>query len=397
MGCLILCASSLFLSSCNFSGSAEEAEDPAMTVAVARAERRALTRQLELSAEFRPYREVELHAKVAGYLKEIRVDIGDRVKEGELIAALEVPEFGSDLASASAARRSSESEVLQARSEVDRTQSVMEAARLVYARLAAVAESRPNLLARQEIDDALAKLEVAEAQHSRAKAGLAAAQEQVRVQKAGEQRARTMADYTSITAPFTGVITERFADEGAMIRAGTSSEAAIVRLTEIQNLRLTLHVPESAIPNIALGHILKIRVPALNRVFEGRISRFSNRIDTSTRTMDTEVDVSNPDLVLKPGMYAFVDLPMIAKNNALTVPLQAIVREGENATLMVVARNGTLEERRVSTGIESPARIEITSGLTDGELVIVGSRAHLQPGQKVTPKDISGEIAAEES
>lgn len=386
--------------SCNYSGTAVQAEvpeEPDTVVAVAKAGREDLGQQLELSAEFRPYREIDLHAKVAGYLKEIRVDIGDKVEEGELIASLEIPEFTSDLAGAAASRKSSENEVRQARSEVERTKAMMDAARLVYNRLASVAESRPKLLARQEVDDALAKLEVAEAQYDRARAGLTVAEEQVSVQNANEARARTMAEYTVIRAPFSGVITARYADEGAMIQAGTSSEAAIVRLTEVSHLRLTLYVPESAIPNISTGHLLKVRVPVLARAFEGRISRYSNRVNSSTRTMETEVDVANPDLILKPGMYAFVDLPLTVRTAALTVPVQAVFREGERATVMVVNQENRLEEREVSLGIQTPEKTEITSGIRENDLVIVGSRSHFQPGQKVTPKEIPVQSGAEGS
>jgi multidrug efflux pump subunit AcrA (membrane-fusion protein) len=211
-----------------------------ITVAVAKASREDLSQQLTLAAEFRPYREIDLHAKVAGYLKDIRVEVGDSVRQGQVIAALEIPEFNSDLNQASAARKRSESEVVRARSEIQRAQSVLDATKLVYSRLAAVSESRPKLLAQQEVDDALAKMRVAEAQFDTAKAGLAVAEEQVRMQEATEARARTMADYTVIAAPFSGLITKRYADKGAMIQAGTASQTQampVVRLSQVDRPR----------------------------------------------------------------------------------------------------------------------------------------------------------------
>ena len=363
---------------------------PPDAVAVAKVVREDLSQHLTLAAEFRPYREIDLHAKVAGYLQDIRVEVGDSVRQGQLIATLEVPEFVSDVNQASAARKRSESDVLRARSEVQRAQSVLDAARLVHSRLAAVSELRPKLVAQQEVDDALAKLQVADAQFDTATAGLAVAEEQVRMQEASEAKARTMADYMVITAPFSGLITKRYADKGAMIQAGTASQTQampVVRLSQVDYLRLILPVPESVVPGVSVGRIVKIKVPAIDHAFEGRVARFTGRVDSATRTMETEVDVANPRFVLKPGMYAFADLALAAKASALTVPVQALSRKDENVSVMIVNAQNRLEEREVSTGLESPATVEIVSGLAENELVVVGSQGQLKPGQAVTPKE----------
>jgi RND family efflux transporter MFP subunit len=395
--CLMLFGAALFASSCYSPGRAgqlsdqkETRQEAPVTVAVARASREDLSQQLTLAAEFRPYREIDLHAKVAGYLKDIRVEVGDRVRQGQVIAVLEIPEFSSDLNQASAARKRSESEVQRARSEVQRAQSVLDAAKLVYSRLAAVSESRPNLLAQQEVDDALAKMRVAEAQLDTAKAGLAVAEEQVRMQQATEARARTMDDYKVITAPFSGLITKRYADKGAMIQAGTASQTQampVVRLSQVDHLRLVLPIPESVVPGVNVGRIVKVKVPALDQTFDGRVARFTGKVDSATRTMETEVDVANPRLALKPGMYAFADLALEVKTSALTVPVQALSRKENKASVMVVNAQNRLEQREVSTGLESPASVEIVSGVAENDLVVVGNQGQLKPGQAVTPKE----------
>jgi RND family efflux transporter MFP subunit len=356
---------------------------------VAKVVREDLSQHLTLAAEFRPYREIDLHAKVAGYLKDIGVEVGDSVRQGQLIATLEIPEFNSDLNQASAARKRSESDVLRARSEVQRAQSVLNAAKLVHSRLAAVSESSPKLLAQQEVDDALAKMRVAEAQFDTAKAGLSVAEEQVRMQEASEARARTMADYAVITAPFSGLITKRYADKGAMIQAGTASQTQampVVRLSQVDQLRLILPIPESVVPSVSVGRIVKIDVPALDQAFDGRVARFTGKVDSATRTMETEVDVANPRFVLKPGMYAVADLAVAVKASALTVPVQALSRKENNVSVMIVNAQNRLERREVSTGLESPATVEIVSGLAENDLVVVGSQGELRPGQAVTPK-----------
>jgi RND family efflux transporter MFP subunit len=393
---LLICGSALLISSCSsseagpISGANASKPEAATTVAVARVGREDLSQQLTLAAEFRPYREIDLHAKVAGYLKEIRVDVGARVRQGRLIATLEIPEFNNDLNQAAASRKRSESEVIRARSEVQRAQSALDAAKLIHSRLAAVSRSRPNLLAQQEVDDALAKMQIAEAQLDTAKASLSVAEEQVRVQEASEARAKTMADYTVIVAPFSGLITKRYADKGAMIQAGTASQTQampVVRLSQVDHLRLVLPVPESVVSRIRVGRVVKIKVPALDRTFDGRVARFSGKVDSATRTMETEVDVANPRLLLKPGMYAYVDLALETKTATLTVPAQAISRKENKASVMVVNQQSRLEQREVTTGLESGASVEISSGLAENELVVIGAQGQLKPGQSVTPKE----------
>lgn len=401
--CLLISSIALLIPACSSSDTAAqtaEAEQDGnaerVTVAVARVIRENLSQHWSLAADLIPYQEVELHAKVAGYVKEMRVDVGDRVRAGDVIATLEVPEFTSDLRETSAETARSRSEVVRARAELQRAQSGLNAARLVYSRLASVSESRPELIARQEVDDARAKLRAAEAQVEAARAAVAVAENQVELNKAGHARAQTMAAYTVIQAPFSGVITKRYADEGSMIQAGTASHTqamALVRLSQLDHLRLVLPVPESIVPRIRIGRAVRVQVPAVGGVFKGRIARYSARIALDTRTMEAEVDVPNPDEVLKPGMHAVADLMLEEKTAALAVPVQALSHEQGKTSVLVVNEANRLEPRDIGTGIETPDSVEILSGLKENELVVIGSRNHLQAGQLVTPKEIPLELA----
>ena len=383
----------------NGESDAKAGADKALAVAVARIEREDLSQGLTLAAEFRPFQEIDLHAKVAGYVREINVDVGDRVKQGQVIAELEIPEFKSELLQAEATKRRSESDVVRARSELQRAQAVYEAAKLTHSRLSAVSKSRPNLLAEQEIDDALAKLQVAEAQLNAAKAAIAVAEEQVRVQEANEARVKTLSLYAVISAPFSGVITKRLADKGALIQQGTASQTQampVVRLSQIDHLRLVLPVPESVVPRIRLGRIVKVKVPSLNQTFEGKISRFAEKVDSATRTMETEVDVPNPRSILKPGMYASADLELEQKANAITAPVQAVSRKENKATVMLVNAQKRLELREVVTGMETPRSVEVVSGLNEGDLIVIGNQSQLKPGLFVEPKiSAPGEMKGE--
>ncbi len=371
---------------------ADTAQPPdAPTVAVAPASVENLSRDLVLTAEFRPFQEVDVMAKIAGYVKTITVDAGDRVQEGQVMATLEVPEMLDDRAREQAALDRSQAEVRRAKDQVAQAESAHDIAQLTYTRLAEVAKQKPGLVAQQEIDEAHGKELVAAAQVSSAKSALAAAEEQVRVNTAELQKIKTLFDYTNVVAPFTGVITKRYADTGSMIQAGTASSVQampLVRVSENSLLRLTLPVPESTVPTVHVGQTVDVRVPTLKRSFPGRVARFADKVTMETRTMDTEVDVPNGNLVIVPGMYAEVHLTLDQSPRALTIPVSAVDvgSDPKSGQVAVITPDNKVELRKIQIGLETAERVEVKGGLKEGEMVVVGSRSALQPGQLVQPK-----------
>ena len=368
---------------------APDKADDAITVAVARAEKSDLDRELVLTAEFRPYQEVDVMAKVAGYVKRIYVDIGDRVRTGQALADLEVPEMMDDRERAEAAVKRYRAEVERMKDELKRAQSAHEITHLTNNRLAEVLKQRPGLVAQQDIDDARGRDLVSEAQVSAARSNLAAAEEQVKVSSAEKTKTDTLLAYTKVTAPFDGVVTKRFADTGSMIQAGTASQSQampVVRLSQNSLLRLILPVPESAVPQILIGAQVEVRVPSLNRSFTGLITRSSQKLDLASRTMEVEVDVPNPTLTLVPGMYAEARLGVDHRKGVLTVPVQAIGGTEEKPLVYAVGAGKKIEVRPVELGMHTADRVEVKSGLGDGDLVVVGNRSQLTAGQPVTPK-----------
>jgi len=252
------------------------------------------------------------------------------------------------------------------------------------------------MIAQQEIDQALARDHEAEAKVGAAEAAVAVAKERLREARANEERVKTLLSYTRIEAPFSGIVTKRYADTGAMIPAGTSTSTQampVVRISEDSSLRLILPVPESIVPLIHQGAPVDVNVGSLRRSFKGRVWRFSGKVDTSTRTMETEIEVKNPQEILKPGMYATANLTLDSIPSALAVPIQAISMGDSKATVMVVKGDRTIEERPVTTGMETASMVEVQSGLEENDLVVVGSRGHLKPGQKVEPKLVESENA----
>jgi RND family efflux transporter MFP subunit len=378
------------------------------TVAVAKVQAEDLSHNLILTAEFKPYQEVDLMAKVAGYVKQITVDVGDHVKKDQVLATLEIPEMADDLRKADSSVRRSQADVRRAQDEVQRAESAHELAHLSYQRVLAVVQKKPGLIAQQEIDDAQSKDQVAEAQVAAAKSGLISAQEQVNVNNSDVERVKTLLDYTRVTAPFAGVVTKRYADTGSMIQAGTASQTQampVVRLSENSLLRLILPVPESVVSTVHIGQQVAVRVPTLNRSFPGKVARFADKLSLATRTMETEVDVPNPNFVLIPGMYAEVDLSLAQRNAVLAIPVTAVDLANESSQpgggkpasvkgqVMVVTPNSRVEVRQIELGLETANKVEVLSGLNEGDMVVIGSRAGLQAGQEIRPKVTAMESA----
>jgi RND family efflux transporter MFP subunit len=358
-----------------------------------------LTSSLTVAGQFQPYQEVDLHAKVSGYIRWIKVDIGDRVRQGEVLSMLEVPELHNQLQGAQAEVRHTQSEIERTQNEVVSTESTHAALHAAYTRLLEASKERPGLIAQQELDDARAKDQESEAQIGVAKASLDAMQQQLGVSQADSDRLKTLTGYEQIISPFNGVVTMRYADTGSLIQSGTSSNTQsmpVVRVAQSDVLRLRMPVPESDVPFIHVDGEVQVKVNATGRTFVGKIVRFSRALDTNTRTMLTEVDVANADLSLSPGMYAETNIQLNQKENVVIVPAQAVVQNGDQAYVLVVDDAQQVEKRSVVLGIQTANRTEITSGLRSGERVIASGQANYQPGELVTPRAAFIPTAAEE-
>ncbi len=368
------------------SASASDAEVPRAAVAVVK--REPVSNTLDVAGEFIPYQEIEVHGKVSGYIRKIFVDIGDRVHTGQVLAILEVPELNAEVESAEASVRSRTEEIARAEQEVTRAKANHEALHSACRRLQEAAAGRPGLVAQQEIDDAVSKDRASEAQVAAAEAALSSAREQLAVAKGNRAQVSALLHYSRITAPFDGIITWRYADTGALVQAGTSNSNAqpVVKLSQTNVLRLRIPVPESLAAMVRDGQSADVRVQATNEHFTGEVSRYTESLDRSTRTMQVEVDVPNKDYRLSPGMYANVVLQLQNRPNALTVPVQALTRDNGKATVLVVNADNHVEQRQVLTGIEEPTRVEVLSGIKDGERVIVGNLSAYRDGELVAPR-----------
>ncbi|HQU09457.1 MAG TPA: efflux RND transporter periplasmic adaptor subunit [Opitutales bacterium] len=316
------------------------------TVGVTKVTRQNLFRAIELSAEFQAYDQAVLYAKVAGYLKEINFDIGDRVLKADKIAVIDVPELDARLASCKAA---------------------YEIAKLDYDRINGVRQSCQGLVAQDRVDKANAECEVA---------------------KANYEHALTFKEYSTIVAPYDGIITKRFVDAGAMIQLGTDSRIqpiAVVEIADNKRLRLIFPVPESVVARVNVGDCISVKIQSIDKRFEGTVARTASRVDKSTRTMEAQADVYNPALLITPGMYATVTIVVDKRSQVLALPVQAIV-SGEAPYVWLVNDCNQIERRPVALGLKTPDWVEITHGLSEGDLVVYGNTSAIVQGTRVHPK-----------
>jgi RND family efflux transporter MFP subunit len=362
-----------------------------VSVGVIKIGKRPLGRSLTLSSELVPFQEIDVYAKESGYVKELPVDYGTHVQKGQVIATLEIPELQSQLRQDDAAIKNASEQITHAQNELSRVEAQHKVMQLQFDRLNNVAKSKPGLVAQQEVDDSEGKALASAAQVEASRSNLQSAQSQLTAAQAKREQDQVLFDYTKITAPFAGVITQRFANLGALVQAGTSSSTQampLVRLSEDDLFRLVIPVPESYVKYIHIGDPVSVRVSSLDRSFPGKVARFSVDVREDTRTMHTEVDVPNPQHVMLPGLYADATIQLEHKVDAVAVPLQAVDRTGTGTTVDVVDESNKVAIRQVVLGIQTATDAEVLSGLKEGDMVVVSDRSSLKTGQPVTPKPV---------
>ncbi len=363
---------------------------PSATVAVAH--RGDIAHVLTLAGQFQPYQVVDVHPKVSGYMKQINVDIGDIVHQGETLAVLEVPELKAQLEQSEFQLKQSQEEIARAQQEIKRAEALNSALHAESQRLQQAANTRPGLIAQQELDDAQAKDLSSQAQIDAAKSAMAAAQQHAEAARSENERVQALENYTTVTAPIAGVVIWRYADTGALIQGGTNSNdqtLPIVRLSQSTLLRLRFPVPENDVKFIKAGGMLTLRVDAIGRSYTGKIVRFTRDVNFETRTMEAEVDIDNKDLTIAPGMYANAALPLVQASQIVTIPIEALVLNDQQETVYVLDTSNRIQIRNVTVGLEGQKLAGIASGLSAGDRVLTGGQEKYQEGETVQPQVIS--------
>jgi RND family efflux transporter MFP subunit len=344
--------------SLTLAASAADAPTP-VEVKTARPTRGEITRYVTLPGAIKANQQATLYAKVAGYLKSLSVDKGDRVQVGQSLGEIEVPELLADLA--------------RYKAELVRAESEVKVAEIESGRLVKAQKQASDLVLPQAVDNAEGKLAMAKASVEMARANL--------------ERADTLLRYAKVTAPFAGIVTARFVDPGAFIPAATSGSAAqtaaIITIADFNTVRAQVSLPEVEAALAQPSQPVKLSVEGLpGKQFSGTISRLSYALDDATKTMLVEADLPNADLALRPGMYATVRVGVEKHTDTLLIPTEALVMEKLNA-FAFVADGGKAKKTALKIGFNDGAKVEVVSGLTGGESVILVGKMTLADGAAV--------------
>lgn len=337
------------------------------SVQVVRVVSKAVERQVTLPGEFRPYLAVAIFARVTGFLRQIDVDRGSVVKQGQLLATLEAPEMQAQVVEAQSKAQAIELQRAEAVAKLAAAQST-------YDRLRTAATT-PGVVAENDVVVGEKTVEAAQALVRSYEDSIKAAQAQV-------QAVRDLEEYLRIKAPFDGIITERNVHPGALAGPGAGS-TPLLRLHQVSRLRLVVAVPEMLVGAIVKGARVPFTVPAYpGETFYGVVSLLAHDLDDKTRTMPVELDVRNPDLRLGPGMYPEARWPVKRPTPSLLVPPTSIVTTTER-TFVIRVRDGVVEWVNVSRGARVGDLIEVFGPLKEGDTIVRRGTDELREGAKV--------------
>lgn len=368
----------------------------AVTVEVTTPERRPLTRSLRMPATLLAGEMADLYSNTSGYIAEIKVDIGDRVKRGDALLIIDVPEMGDELRQAQAVLEARRAKVEQARAmitiaqaEVQRYKAELDLKTITMGRKQALRGG--NAIPQQELDEAkserdiaVAQLNIAEARVAGGDADVKVAESEVAMALATVARIETLMKYATIRAPFDGVITERLVDPGAFVRsAAEGNTTPLLSVAHIEFIRLALEIPESDAPFVQPGTDVEINVKALGgELIQATITRTARALKANTRTMRAEVRLDNASRRLAPGMYAQVEIRLETKQQAMVIPARAL-RVRDRDVSVLVANGNVAESIPVKIGYDDGIVVEITAGLSGDERIIVASNGAVVPGAAV--------------
>ena len=352
-------------------------------VAVVHPKRGAMKDEVVLPGNIQAYTDSPIYARASGYLKEWKVDIGTRVKTGQVLAEIDAPELDQQVRQAEAALAQSRAALEQSRATLQQGQTNEELARVT-------AQRWNNLLvkgavSRQEKDQYQAQYDAQTANVQALEKAVNAAQSTVSSEEANLARLKELQGYKVVKAPFDGVITARNTDVGALVNAGNGGPAQeLFHMASTATLRVFVKLPQvysrSAVPGVTAELVLS-EFPG--RRFAGKLVRTSEAIDPATRTLLTEVDVDNRSGTLLPGAYAAVHLKLPAAAPALILPVTALLFRSEGLQVGVVSPQGRVDLVSVILGKDFGTEVEVVSGISGNDRVIVNPPDSLTSGVTV--------------
>ncbi len=359
-------------------------------VIIAKVQRSAGADILDLPGNLLAFNEAPIYARVDGYVKRRLVDIGYKVNKGDLMMELDTPELDQQIAQARAVLSQSQAGVKQNEANLVHSKASLQLARVTLERWKRL--STEGVFSRQSEDEKQADFETRQAEVASAEANLAAARNAVSVSEASLKRLEEQKSFSRIIAPFTGVVSGRYADVGALITAGnTSGNHEMFRLAQIDPIRVYVSVPQTWVGPIrsTVKHAAQLTVQQLpGHTFEGKVMDTNSALDPNSRTMLTVVYVPNPARQLLPGMFGTVRFHLLEKFRPLMIPGDTVVSRADGPHVAVVGVGNHVEIRAIDPGRDFGSRMEVASGVSEGESLIVNPTDEIRDGVEVQVRNV---------
>jgi RND family efflux transporter MFP subunit len=358
-------------------------------IEVVRPRRVTVAQRLQTNATLEAFEEADLFAKVSGYLSDVRVDIGDHVKAGQVLAVIDIPEMEQELAEAKAQLESKQSSLESARRQLSRYNANITLQNALLRRREELGAAG-HFISDRTLDEVRAAAEIAKADLGVAEANRALAANQVDVATATVEKIKTLLAYRQIVAPFDGVVARRLVNRGDLVQAATAtrttpSAGSLFTVQRIDTIRVFCDVPENDVPHLHVGDPAVVKPAGFDgKPFTGSVTRFSLRLDPETRNMRTEIDLSNPNERLYPGTYAEVSLEMNRRPDAITVPAAAVGSDDDGNFVYTVTDN-RITRLAIKSGLTDNGRVEVTAGLSEETPVVSTVKSAPPPGTAVQP------------
>ena len=338
---------------------------PNVRVAVVRSSDGMMT--VSLPATTTAFEAANIFARTSGYIEKRYVDIGDQVKAGTLLAEITAPELDHQIAQAQAT-------LAQDQATLHQTQASSELARVTNARDSNLVQK--GWLTLQQGDNDRLTLAAQESAVDVAKSNVAAQQAQIRILNQEKS-------YQRVVAPFDGIVTQRYIDNGSLAQSGSTM---LFTMMHSDVIRIQLYVPQDEAFGVAPGVKAVVHVPEIpNRSFAGTVTRIARALQPGSRTLLTEIDVPNPDGALSPGIYCIVDMHIPRKTRSVVVPADAVVFD-ENGLHVAVVNNGNIHLQKISIARDFGKEVEVQEGLKAGDRVVLNPMVDLAEGRKVAPQ-----------
>src|ERR1700742_2718992 len=346
---------------------AKEHRDFVPTVRVEAVRASAATMSVTLPATTNAFQAADIFARASGYITTRDVDIGSRVKAGDLLAAITAPELDHQIAQA-------EASLAQAKASRRQTKANRELARVTWGRDSVLVRQGWATQQRGDTD----RLNYAAQQQAKQVNYAAIQSQEAQLLVLRQQKA-----YQQVVAPFDGVVTRRNIDVGSLVQADATSGTFMFTLTQSDVMRIRLYVPQDAAVGVKPGVDAVVRVPEIpDRRFIGKVTRIADALDPATRTLTTEIDVLNPDGALSPGTYCTVELKIPRRTPSLIVPAGAIVFDADGLHVLVV-ENGVAHSRKVTEIRDLGTEVEVSDGVKQGDQVVLSPPIDLEDGGKI--------------